>query len=595
MPFTKTAAELSKDELLRVLQAIRAMAGASAEIELERVLEGLLEVVVGATESDRAGLYLLGDDGEVLSLAGMHPADPELMRAYGALRFHGSETGRQIALGVPAAYEVGQLGPAGSVSESKGRRYMATVPLFVRGRPAGALNLARGARAYAATELRIAAILGEQLAVHVENARLYHDARLHLEETRMLLDVGRAVTASLELEARLTTSAEVLTRLLEASNAFVLLLDESSQELFGVTSSNPEFRAHIRTVRIPLAAGSVAATSVLRRAPVAVDDVSQSTMVRPELVERYGEKSVLALPLLVRDAPIGAVVIDDTRRVRPWSRAEIERGELVASHVAVSVAHARLYDELKASYGQLARAQEELVKRERLVALGQLAATMAHEVRNPLGVLFNSLGTLSKLLPEEGDVATLLAIMSEEATRLNRLVRELLDFARPTEPDLQEESLDPVIESAVEAATAELGARAPRITTTIEAATPPVRIDASMMRRALLNLIVNAAQAAGDGGAVRVQVHARPELRAGVRYVRVDVVDTGPGIRDESAARMFEPFYTTKATGTGLGLAIVKTIVEKHAGEIAVSSAPGQGTTMTLFLPQARPDGAVTG
>src|SRR5690606_20010127 len=123
-----------------------------------------------------------------------------------------------------------------------------------------------------------------------------------------------------------------------------------------------------------------------------------------------------------------------------------------------------------------------------------------------------------------------------------------------------------------------------------EPGAPLARLDASMMRRALLNVIVNAAQAAGPTGEVRVRLHASPTVEGGRRYVRVGISDSGAGIPVELAARVFEPFFTMKATGTGLGLAIVKGIVDRHEGEISIGGGPHGGAVVTLLLPVATGD-----
>jgi signal transduction histidine kinase len=306
--------------------------------------------------------------------------------------------------------------------------------------------------------------------------------------------------------------------------------------------------------------------------------------VQTDLVRRFAEKSLVALPLLASGEPIGAVVIDDTRRPRTWGSSEVERAELIATQVATAVANARLFEEVKQSYERLARAQEELVKRERLAALGQLAATLAHEVRNPLGVLFNSLGTLGKMMPNTGDAAVLLRIMGEEARRLDRLVRELLDFARPVTPALEPHSLAEVVDGALSAATQQLGAESAALSSEISAEFPRMSLDHAMMRRALVNLLVNGAQAAGSAGAVVIR--SSIETRSGRQLARIEVSDNGPGIPPAIAQRVFEPFFTTKATGTGLGLAIVKSIVEAHGGQIELAAADrGVGTRATLLLP----------
>jgi signal transduction histidine kinase len=230
----------------------------------------------------------------------------------------------------------------------------------------------------------------------------------------------------------------------------------------------------------------------------------------------------------------------------------------------------------------LRSAERELVNRGRLAAVGELAATMAHEVRNPLGVLFNSIGTLEKRLPAGGDTGALLAIMREEAQRLERLVRELLDFARPLSPSFAPESLDTLVHSAVEAATLEVGPNHAAISVKIAPDLPLVRVDASMMRQAIVNLLVNALQAASTTGTV--DVHASLRKLEGQHFVCINVIDTGPGITPEIAPRVFDPFFTTKPTGTGLGLAVVKSIVESHGGLIELHSVPGAGTTIGISI-----------
>jgi signal transduction histidine kinase len=600
---TDSTDELSREELIRLLDAARAMARATGEPQFDKMVEGVLTVALGATRSDRAGLYMLDEvDPRTIVLIGRNPRpDADVRRKF---LLDSTPMGEAFRDGHPRAYAIADIAEDAEMTEiaevlrSAGVAHVACVPVPIQGSRGACLNFARTRDVpYDARDLRFAELLGEVLVVYVENARLYAEANRRLEETRMLLDVGRAVSASLELDSRLDAFAEVLARMVDASNTFVMLLDEQGQTLCGVATSNPAYRAEFLDVRIPMTASSIAVRAVKTRSAITIDDTTRSNEVRRVLIERYGEKSLLAIPILIQDRALGAIIIDDTRRPRVWTRTEIDRAELIAQNVSTGVANMRLYDEVRRRSVELELAQAELVKRERLAALGQLAAIMAHEVRNPLGVLFNSIGTLRKVLPPQGDAVTLLAIMSEEAQRLERLVRELLDFARPLAPSLEPESLKTVIEGAVDAASRELGSAAATLSVDVSADLPPVRCDASMIRRAIVNLVVNGAQAAGAEG--RVVVRAGLESRGGRRFARVDVVDDGPGIADELATRIFEPFFTTKATGTGLGLAVVKSIVESHGGEIdhasggcgrvaAKAAALARGTTMRMLLPVDR-------
>src|SRR6185503_15901450 len=163
--------------------------------------------------------------------------------------------------------------------------------------------------------------------------------------------------------------------------------------------------------------------------------------------------------------------------------------------------------------------------------------------RNPVAVVFNALSSLRKILKPTGDAAMLLGIVGEEADRLNRIVGDLLDFARPNEPAIAPEALGVVIADTVEAAASEPAAEPVEIKTAIATDLPEVRIDARMVRQALLNVVINGMQAMPRGGLLTIS--AEPERQNGRRWARIDVVDTGAGIQPEVACKIFQPFFTT--------------------------------------------------
>ncbi len=242
--------------------------------------------------------------------------------------------------------------------------------------------------------------------------------------------------------------------------------------------------------------------------------------------------------------------------------------------------------ELSQSLDELAAAQQALVHRERMAAIGEMSASLANEVRNPLAAIANSLAVLTRLTrPEDNSTAwELLGVMSEEVSRLDQLVHGLLDFARPQEPRLFVHPLGSVVEGALQAALRSVpGSAQVRITREVEPELPDFPLDAQLLHLALSNLFTNALQAMPQGGSLHVELHR--EVREGHTLGRIAISDSGPGIPPEVLARVFEPFYTTKAAGTGLGLPIVRRIVEAHRGEVRVLSTQGQGTTVVVFLP----------
>lgn len=309
------------------------------------------------------------------------------------------------------------------------------------------------------------------------------------------------------------------------------------------------------------------------------------------VMRRDGVATLAAVPLRFRSSAIGLLITAWADR-RDAAGCRLPLLEAMGTHFAAAVyshrlvadlrakaeENARLYDDLRRSYAELARAQEQLVRRERLAALGELAAVVAHEVRNPLGSVFNALGALRRMLRPEGEARMLLDIVGEEADRLNAIVGDLLDFARPSKPSIRPEPVEPILDEVLAAALAQ-AAPALEVVRDVEESLPPVPADARQLRQALLNVAQNAVQAMPQGG--RLTVRARQDGEE----LRIELADTGPGVPAELREKVFEPFFSTRATGTGLGLAVVRRVLQDHRGTAAVEEAPGGGTAVVLRLP----------
>ncbi len=231
-----------------------------------------------------------------------------------------------------------------------------------------------------------------------------------------------------------------------------------------------------------------------------------------------------------------------------------------------------------------ARAQRELENQlhqsERLAALGEMVAAVSHEIKNPLGII-RSTAELMGTLPEAGEThRKLSSVITEESTRLNRIVTEFLDFARPQSPDIRECDLRDIIEKNIDFLRPELDKKG--ITIKAEVDGTPLRLmaDHGQLYRAFLNIFINASQSMENGGTIDVHVQ---EDKA--RF-RVEIEDTGCGISQENLKRIFNPFFTTKDKGTGLGLSIVRKIIEGHKGTIAIESQEGKGTRVEILLPR---------
>ncbi len=244
-----------------------------------------------------------------------------------------------------------------------------------------------------------------------------------------------------------------------------------------------------------------------------------------------------------------------------------------------------LAETLEQTNRQLAQAQEEKRRSERLAALGQLSAGLAHELRNPLAIIQGSSEMLSRRAEKDDDlVAELAGNISGEVQRLNVLITRFLNFARPSELHLSLQPIVPVLERALKNVRNHRPDARIRVEQHYADGIPPLPMDADLCEQAFTNLFLNAYEAMEEtGGTLRVS--AAPASWNGRRGVEIEVTDSGPGIAPELASQIFNPFFTTKKSGVGLGLSIVSKIVDDHHGSVRVENSPGQGACFRIFLP----------
>lgn len=240
--------------------------------------------------------------------------------------------------------------------------------------------------------------------------------------------------------------------------------------------------------------------------------------------------------------------------------------------------------ELARSVSELRAAQEELVTKEQLAAVGELAAVIAHEVRNPLAVIANAVSGLRREPLSDADRATLLDILEEEGARLNRLVGDLLQYARPIAVQHRRVPLRPCLGRAVELAR-ETNPASRKVEVKMTLTGPEVVVgDEDLLRRAFTNLVENAFQAMPESGELSVSTTSQ-DIDGRLPGVALSFRDTGEGMDTLVRSKATNPFFTTRPTGTGLGLAIVSRIVRAHGGTIVIESRHGEGTSITLHLP----------
>jgi two-component system, NtrC family, sensor histidine kinase HydH len=287
----------------------------------------------------------------------------------------------------------------------------------------------------------------------------------------------------------------------------------------------------------------------------------------------------IAIPLLAGDRVVGFLACWDERVPEAFASDEIAALLGVADRCALVIENSKLYQQMK--------------ERDRLAALGEMSAGLAHEIRNPLAAIKGAIQYIDpRKLPAED--REFLEIIVEEVDRLNTVVSQFLDYSRPLRPSLVPTDVNEVVTRTFKLLQAEVPAG---VTLELRLAewVPRVAGDAEQLKQVFLNLALNAFQAMPRGGALTVTTRASRDEAAfwrdgGRRYDLVEIAfqDSGPGIPDDARESIFVPFYTTKEKGTGLGLAICQRIIKAHQGTIVVRSAPGQGAEFVISLPGLR-------
>ncbi len=393
------------------------------------------------------------------------------------------------------------------------------------------------------------------------------------EELEALVRIGGEFNQELGLGALTSLILNVISQELEAEKAELYLFNEQQVPVF---YEDTIWGVHtVDEARLILEQADQPAASVFKDG-------------EPVLINADNH-SVIAAPLKHRGKLVGVLTVY-RGTANTYTENELRLLRSIGEQAALTVRNAQLYEELQ-SYAQnledmvetrtqeLRAAQAQLIQSEKLAALGRLAAGIAHEVNNPLQPILNCLEVAIEDVENKQLVdAEVLRVAENEVQRIKGIVSRLLDFARPSTADAVEYNLQALIQEVLTLTNKQLERMGVRLRSQLDNV-PMLKGNPAQLKQVFLNLVLNAAEAMPNGGKLTISLDAD---EAGVT---VAVKDTGIGMNQETVARIFEPFYSTKEEGTGLGLAVSYGIVQGHGGDIRVESQPGQGTCFTIWLP----------
>jgi PAS domain S-box-containing protein len=589
-----------------------------------------LEALVSATRSVTSGLDLQGILDRILAEAARISGAPHvkvllLDRAGGVLRvgaLKGSSMPSDFALpvGVGSSGIVAQTGEPLFVADAQndphsifaeGDRELGIVtylglPIKRGGEVLGVLTFNTTVpHEYSLDEITYLAFFADQAAIAIENARLHGAAVRRGEELEALLRATRAVMSEVDLQRildRIVTEAAEITH---CSHVKLLLVDTDAQALrvgaLKGTTLAPDFR-------MPLGVGFSGQVAVTGEPRFVVDPGNSANNVLAEGDRAAGVATYLGLPIKSRGRVLGVLTFNTADR-RQYGAEELSFLGSFADHAALAIEKAQLFQELNQSYADLQQAQDGLIRAEKLRALGQMSAGIAHDLNNMLAAILGQVELL-RLRARDPEVQDALRTLETAATDGAHVVRRLQDFARQRgRSPLTPMSLTDVITESLEITRPrwrdELQRQGRLIDIQLRLDDIPLIMGyGPEVREILTNLILNAVDAMPRGGTLTFAARTmatltdptadadlQPQLPLveHAAWVELRVIDTGVGMSDEVRSRIFDPFFTTKGgRGTGLGLSVVYGIMGRHGGRITVDSAPGRGTTVILHFQTAR-------
>ncbi len=397
-------------------------------------------------------------------------------------------------------------------------------------------------------------------------------------ELALLTEISRHIISSLDLEEVLAATMAGICRILPVDAAVLVLMDEETGEMI-FRKSIPEEHPHIGQPLPP--DRSILRHVVTTEQPYLTNDVPHDLIFAPGIDGKGADsRAVLCVPLLIRERVIGALELIDKRN-GPFTETDRDLLQTLAGSVAAAVENAQLYAELADFARALERSQAQLIQAEKMAAIGRLAASLAHEINNPLQAIHNTIHlAMTDRLPSEKR-SEYLDMARKEVERLIEIVQRMLEFYRPSKGGIIQTDVNRVLQDALAIADKRLQHAHIQVHTHLAEGLPLIPAVPDQLAQVFLNIIINATDAMPEGGDLRIGTLLTEDRR----WILVAFRDSGPGLTAEQIAHIFEPFYTTKPSGTGLGLAISYGIVERHGGAIEVSSQPGQGATFVVRLP----------
>lgn len=560
----------------------------SATLSVNSILEIILNEVMTFTNAGTATVYILDEDSGLLT--------PRLSKGEQILPSTlNIQTDNDLAIEVikTAKTQQATCDQLGCVltyletTDNVGTCCRICIPLVANDTALGVIDLKTPGIDHVDPEVQnFLSTLASQAAMVIRNASIHEELEHHYRELTLLYDIQREVSSTLDYRKVLDLITDRTKHLMDASECTIRLLEEKKGKRFirvAATTGHKFIGPEIRLLDQSQIDSQVFDGEMMYISDVRVDPRFSS---RGEAVD-LGIVSMLCAPLIARGKILGTIRLYTSEK-RDFDISERKMYLSIAGQAATAIENAILYSqveeankELIASNSALKKTQKELVKKEKLAALGEMAATVAHEIRNPLTSVRGFAQRIARKYSNLGDsrLGEYTEIIIEEVDRLNKFIKDVLDFARRAKPDFQYVNLNILLSEILNLMRDELTEQSIVVVPDLDMKLKNIVADETLLKQVFLNILQNSRQAMKQGGILMIRTQNSPN------EVRLRIADDGSGISREILQRIWTPFYTTKVQGTGLGLALVMRIIDDHHGRVTIRSRPGKGTIVDIHFP----------
>jgi len=320
-------------------------------------------------------------------------------------------------------------------------------------------------------------------------------------------------------------------------------------------------------------------TCIKRKKPILERNAFLNPSSNKNFVNMIGANEFVCVPLVVKEEAIGLICADNYYSKKPITQEHVQLLSTFANHAALAIENADAYKILGEKVNQLKETQERLIRSERLAVIGNMAAYVAHEIRNPLTTIGGFARSILRASSQDDQTRQNAGIIVEEVSRLERILANIMDFSKPVESVKIASQINEILENTCSLMDPYFKNGGIKLIKRFNFMVPNVVIDQTQIKQVFLNLIKNAVESMPGGGTLTLETLEEDE------HVKINITDTGEGMTAEIMQNIFVPFFTTKVDGTGVGLAVSQKIVDDHSGFIKVKSSLQEGTTFSIYLP----------